>query len=57
MTRARHGQLELPVAMDAIIRAHLQAVRVPEGLRERIRAIIANESEGEAFSHSSQWRM
>ncbi len=57
MTRARHEPMEPPVAMDAIIRARLQAVQVPEALRERIRAIIANQSDGEAFSDRSQWRM
>jgi len=56
MTQAGDKPRNPPMALDDLLRVRLQAIEAPVALHDRVRALIAIETQGEDFS-DSQWRM
>jgi len=56
MEQSDNNRTEPAPTLDGLIRARLQAVQAPPALRERIRALIALEIQGD-ISSDSQWRV
>lgn len=54
----RHGkgeQVVWPAGLEGLVRARLQTVRAPQGLRDRVRALIATEFRDQTSS-DREWR-